>query len=62
MCDRVLLHFQALILLNDEESYIPLGTGEFLFVSIMSVVSVDLSGKIEISLWSRAAESLVQNR
>lgn len=53
--------YQAILLLEDDSAALPLGTGEFLNIRFSSVASVDLSGKIEISLWSRTADSLVQN-
>ncbi|KAF6207473.1 hypothetical protein GE061_015919 [Apolygus lucorum] len=54
--------FQALILLEDEVVKIPLAIGYYASVTTEVGASVDLSGKIEISLWNRNAESLVQNK
>uniref|UniRef100_A0A0A9Y1A6 Microsomal triglyceride transfer protein large subunit n=1 Tax=Lygus hesperus TaxID=30085 RepID=A0A0A9Y1A6_LYGHE len=54
--------FQALILLEDEVVKIPLAIGYYASVTTEVGASVDLSAKIEISLWNRNAESLVQNK
>ncbi|XP_014275215.1 microsomal triacylglycerol transfer protein [Halyomorpha halys] len=54
--------YQAVLLLEDDLVKIPLAIGQIVDIKFSSVASVDLSGKIEISLWGRTADSLVQNR
>ncbi|CAH1407255.1 unnamed protein product [Nezara viridula] len=54
--------YQAVLLLEDDLVKIPLAIGQIVDIRFSSVASVDLSGKIEISLWGRTADSLVQNR
>lgn len=54
--------YQAVLLLEDDLVKIPLAIGQVVDIRFSSVASVDLSGKIEISLWGRTADSLVQNR
>ncbi|XP_018566345.1 microsomal triglyceride transfer protein large subunit [Anoplophora glabripennis] len=52
--------FQALALLYDHLEYIRLGSGFLAELNLKGAISFDLSGKIEISLWNRNAESLVE--
>ncbi|CAG9832555.1 unnamed protein product [Diabrotica balteata] len=52
--------FQVLALLHDHLEYIRLGSGYIAAINFKGSTSFDLSGKIEISLWNRNAESLVQ--
>ncbi|XP_057665550.1 microsomal triacylglycerol transfer protein [Diorhabda carinulata] len=52
--------FQILALLQDHFEYIRLSPGFIMNVNFKGAASFDLSGKIEISIWSRTAESLVQ--
>ncbi|CAG9812767.1 unnamed protein product [Phaedon cochleariae] len=52
--------FQVLALLHDHLEYIRLGSGYIARIDIKGATSFDLSGKIEISLWNRNAEALVQ--
>ncbi|KAG5874385.1 hypothetical protein JTB14_000685 [Gonioctena quinquepunctata] len=52
--------FQVLALLHDHLEYIRLGSGFIAKIDLKGATSFDLSGKIEISLWNRNAESLVQ--
>lgn len=52
--------FQVLALLQDHFEYIRLSPGFIMNINFKGAASFDLSGKIEISIWSRNAESLVQ--
>ncbi|KAJ8915951.1 hypothetical protein NQ315_016627 [Exocentrus adspersus] len=52
--------FQVLALLYDHLEYLRLGTGFVAELSLRGATSFDLSGKIDISLWNRNAESLVE--
>ncbi|CAH1108236.1 unnamed protein product [Psylliodes chrysocephalus] len=52
--------YQVLALLHDHLEYIRLGSGFITNINIKGATSMDLSGQIEISLWNRNAESLVQ--
>lgn len=52
---------QMLSLLQDHREYIRLGSGFIAKFENRIAVSFDLSGKIEISLWNRNAEALIQN-
>ncbi|KAJ8943235.1 hypothetical protein NQ318_009926 [Aromia moschata] len=52
--------FQALVLLQDHLEYLRLGSGFIAELNLKGATSFDLSGKIEISLWNRNAESLVE--
>ncbi|BES87826.1 transfer protein [Nesidiocoris tenuis] len=54
--------FQALLLLEDNVHKIPLQIGYYTSLTTGVGASGDLSGKIEISLWNRNAQALVQNR
>ncbi|KAJ4438443.1 hypothetical protein ANN_14388, partial [Periplaneta americana] len=52
--------FQTLALLQDHLQYLPLQTGFIAELNLMGVVSFDLSGQIQLSLWNRNAHSLVE--
>nr|XP_023016932.1 microsomal triglyceride transfer protein [Leptinotarsa decemlineata] len=52
--------FQVLALLQDNLEHIRLSNGFIAKVDFRGATSFDLSGKIEISLWNRNAEGLVQ--
>jgi microsomal triglyceride transfer protein large subunit len=54
--------FQALALLQDHLQYLPLQSGFIAELSLMGVVSFDLSGQIQLSLWNRNAHSLVEKK
>lgn len=51
--------FQALVNLHRHQEYIPLSSGFVTEVNVDGAMSFDLAGKIQLSLWSRNAESLV---
>lgn len=52
--------YQALVMLQDHLEYLRLGAGIVAELDVKGVASFDLSGKVEISLWNRNAESLVE--
>lgn len=52
--------FQALILMQDHEELLRLGNGFMADVNMKGAISLDLSGKIETSLWNRNAQSLIK--
>ncbi|PNF28005.1 hypothetical protein B7P43_G13850 [Cryptotermes secundus] len=52
--------FQTLALLQDHLQYLPLQSGFVAELNLMGVVSFDLSGQIQLSLWNRNAHSLVE--
>lgn len=51
--------FQILASLYSHSEYVPLGSGFVAEIDVQGAVSFDLAGKIELSLWSRNANSLV---
>ncbi|CAL8121848.1 unnamed protein product [Orchesella dallaii] len=53
---------QGNILLQDEKRTIPLFNGLLAEVTIQGGLSFDLAGQIQISLWHRTANSLVENK
>ncbi|XP_011631593.1 microsomal triglyceride transfer protein large subunit isoform X2 [Pogonomyrmex barbatus] len=52
--------FQALASLYSHSEYVPLGSGFVAEVDVQGAVSFDLAGQIQLSLWSRNAQSLVE--
>lgn len=52
--------YQAYVMLHDHFEFLRLGAGLVAEVDVKGVASFDLSGRVEISLWNRNAESLVQ--
>ncbi|XP_075214236.1 microsomal triacylglycerol transfer protein isoform X2 [Lycorma delicatula] len=52
--------FQALSPLQDHQQYIPLESGFIADLTLLGGVSFDLSGQIQLSLWNRNAQSLVE--
>uniref|UniRef100_A0AAR5PC52 Vitellogenin domain-containing protein n=1 Tax=Dendroctonus ponderosae TaxID=77166 RepID=A0AAR5PC52_DENPD len=52
--------FQALILSQDHKEYLRLGNGFVIDIDLKGAVSFDLSGKIELSIWNRNAQSLIK--
>lgn len=52
--------FQSLVLLQDHLEFLRLGSGFVAEIDVKGGISFDLSGKIEISIWGRTAESLVE--
>ncbi|GFG29687.1 hypothetical protein Cfor_03737 [Coptotermes formosanus] len=52
--------FQTLALLQDHLQYLPLQSGFMAELKLIGVVSFDLSGQIQLSLWNRNAHSLVE--
>ncbi|XP_066137912.1 microsomal triacylglycerol transfer protein isoform X2 [Euwallacea fornicatus] len=52
--------FQALILTQDHREYLRLGNGFIVEIDLKGSVSFDLSGKIEVSIWNRNAQSLIK--
>lgn len=53
---------QALGLIQDHLQYIPLEVGYIAELSLLGGVSFDLSGQVQLSLWNRNAESLVEKK
>ncbi|ODM98802.1 Microsomal triglyceride transfer protein large subunit [Orchesella cincta] len=53
---------QGNVLLQDEKRTIPLFNGLLAEVTIQGGLSFDLAGQIQISLWHRTANSLVENK
>lgn len=51
--------FQALAAIHSYSEYIPLASGIIAEVDVQGAVSFDLAGQIQLSLWSRNAQSLV---
>nr|XP_003704407.1 PREDICTED: LOW QUALITY PROTEIN: microsomal triglyceride transfer protein large subunit [Megachile rotundata] len=51
--------FQALTALHSHNEYVPLASGMLAEVDVQGAVSFDLAGQIQLSLWSRNAQSLV---
>ena len=51
--------FQALVNLHRHKEYVPLASGFIGEISVEGAVSFDLAGQIQLSLWSRNAQSLV---
>jgi microsomal triglyceride transfer protein large subunit len=54
--------FQTLALLQDHLQYLPLQSGFIAELNLIGVVSFDLSGQIQLSLWNRNAHSLVEKK
>lgn len=54
--------FQTLAPLQDHLQYLPLQTGFIAELKLIGVVSFDLSGQIQLSLWNRNAHSLVEKK
>jgi len=52
--------FQALLSLYSHNEYVPLGSGFVAEIDVEGAVSFDLAGQIQLSLWSRNAQSLVE--
>ncbi|XP_050308345.1 microsomal triacylglycerol transfer protein [Anthonomus grandis grandis] len=52
--------FQALILVQEHEDTIRLSNGFIVKIDIKGALSFDLSGKMEVSLWNRNAQSLIK--
>nr|CAH7756992.1 unnamed protein product [Callosobruchus chinensis] len=52
--------FQVLLMLQDHLEHLRLGSGFIAELNVKGATSLDLSGKIEISLWNRNAQSVVQ--
>ncbi|XP_036147504.1 microsomal triglyceride transfer protein large subunit isoform X2 [Monomorium pharaonis] len=52
--------FQALASLYSHSEYVPLGSGFVAEIDIQGAVSFELAGQIQLSLWSRNANSLVE--
>nr|XP_022900125.1 microsomal triglyceride transfer protein large subunit [Onthophagus taurus] len=52
--------FQALILIQDHQEYLRLGPGFIIDVDFKGAASFDLAGKIEMSLWNRNAQALIE--
>lgn len=52
--------FQALASLYSHSEYVPLGSGFVAEIDIQGAVSFELAGEIQLSLWSRNANSLVE--
>lgn len=52
--------FQALASLYSHNEYVPLASGFVAEIDIQGAVSFDLAGQIQLSLWSRNAQSLVE--
>ncbi|XP_076765695.1 microsomal triacylglycerol transfer protein isoform X1 [Xylocopa sonorina] len=51
--------FQVLAALHNHNEYVPLASGIVAEVDVQGAVSFDLAGQIQLSLWSRNAQSLV---
>ncbi|XP_017890463.1 microsomal triglyceride transfer protein large subunit-like [Ceratina calcarata] len=51
--------FQALAALHNHREYIPLSSGVIAEIDVQGATSFDLAGQIQLSLWSRNAQSLV---
>lgn len=51
--------YQALATLHNYNEYIPLASGIIAEVDVQGAISFDLAGQIQLSLWSRNAQSLV---
>lgn len=51
--------FQALSAIHYYNEYIPLASGIVVEIDVQGAVSFDLAGQIQLSLWSRNAQSLV---
>ncbi|KAH1026146.1 hypothetical protein HUJ05_010708 [Dendroctonus ponderosae] len=51
---------RALILSQDHKEYLRLGNGFVIDIDLKGAVSFDLSGKIELSIWNRNAQSLIK--
>lgn len=52
--------FQALLSLYSHSEYVPLGSGFVAEIDVQGAASFDLAGQIQLSLWSRNAQSLVE--
>ncbi|KAK9887789.1 hypothetical protein WA026_000102 [Henosepilachna vigintioctopunctata] len=52
--------YQALTMLQDHLEFLRLGSGFIVELELKGAVSLDLAGKIEISLWGRTADSVVE--
>ncbi|XP_044760118.1 microsomal triglyceride transfer protein large subunit [Coccinella septempunctata] len=52
--------YQALIMMQDHLEYLRLGSGFIVELDLRGAVSFDLAGKVEISIWGRTANSLVE--
>ncbi len=54
--------YQGITLLQDHKQIIHLHNGALLDLTVNGAVSVDLNGKIEISLWSRKADTRLEQK
>ena len=54
--------FQVNLLLQDYRDTLYLGNGLVAQIDSIGVLSLDLSGSLDVSLWSKYAESLIRNR
>lgn len=54
--------YQGITLLQDHQQMVPLQNGAVIDLSIKGAISVDLNGQIEISLWSRNANTKVEQK
>lgn len=54
--------FQTNLLLQDYQDLLYLGNGLIAEVNTLGALSLDLSGSLTVSLWSKNAESLIRNR
>lgn len=52
--------FQTITSLYSHSEYVPLGSGFVAEIDVQGAVSFDLAGQIQLSLWARNAESLVE--
>ncbi|XP_045476215.1 microsomal triglyceride transfer protein large subunit [Harmonia axyridis] len=52
--------YQALMMLQDHLEYLRLGSGFIVELDLRGAISFDLAGKIEISIWGRTADSVVE--
>lgn len=54
--------YQGITLLQDHKQLIHLHNGAVFDLTVNGAISVDLNGKIEISLWSRNADTRVEQK
>lgn len=54
--------YQGITLLQDHRQVFPLHNGAFIDFSAIGAISVNLNGKITVSLWNRNAHSKVEQK
>lgn len=54
--------FQATILFQDHEQYVVLSSGSTVYIRVVGSKSVDLYGKVDLSIWNRNANTEINQK